>query len=383
MNEPKQFEDTFVHDSSTPYEEEDEDLGPDEEFSEKPKRPPSTRYKRINKEKLGKKTTRIVKPKKRSFASLFYMAIIIGILIYIFKPELFHSAMKEVTQRTSQLTQREEKQARTPNLMRPPSRYEDKKPSEAFFDETRPVLPEYKEREKLPDQIPLPPLPVKKEAPPQIITTLPAAKYIPLPDLKPRGELPALRMAAQENSRLKDALNTLTKMPLSHLDAFRASVEHIIFLWAGVENLPDEKGVSERKIAVMEKAAGKPLRRSENLIKVWNKYVQSVSFDLFAQTIAKGEGIPIFFEEKNGELIIKETPLKTMAVLYPKLDIVMSQKVGIVDKLRTIEPASSFFIRLCKEDFECLASYDLMMESFGLNDYIQMLQDTPEQVYDL
>ena len=51
--------------------------------------------------------------------------------------------------------------------------------------------------------------------------------------------------------------------------------------------------------------------------------------------------------------------------------------------MKTIEPVSSFLLKSCGSDMECLAAYDMLMETLGFSpEDLKILQDKPLSVYD-
>lgn len=387
MQEPKQFEDLFVHDGDIPPEEEEEDLGRDDEFAGRPL--PAYRKKRD-----------IVPPKPSGgcLKPLFFLFILAVCLIYVFRPDLWNNmtlrlraalnipaaAPEHGTVRYALETPPGTVQIALPPVP-VPEKEEDRYsppqlPAERYYDfpETDPVA--FSDR----PAAPLPSPPVRKQAearplPPSLSQTSPLPAPL-LPRLNGEGKVPDLLSVIRRNEVLKKKVQELNDMPAARMAGFRPAVEEIVFLWTGTDGLPDGPGLSARKRAVLAETGHLPAAEEEAL-KAWNDYIGRISFDLFAQIFAEQSGVPVSYDKNNGRAVILEGPIKTMALLFPKVNAAVESQVSEAGKLQAIEPASSFFLRLCRGDIECLASYDVLIETLGLKEHLTMLQTEPEKAY--
>ncbi|MGN0905482.1 MAG: hypothetical protein ACI4PW_10050 [Alphaproteobacteria bacterium] len=390
MTEPKQFEDLFVHDGDIPPEEEEEDLGRDDEFVGRPR--PSYRKKR---------DIAPPKPAGGCLKPLFFLFIIAVCLIYVFRPDLWNNMtvrlraalnMPAAAPEPGNVRYTLETPPKTVQIVLPPSPpvreeedngYDPLLPAEMYYDfpETDPVaLPNRQD-------VPLPPSPppsARKQAAPRPLPP-PRPEESPLPPPLPRlngeGEVPDLLSAVRRNETLKKKVQELNDMPAARMAGFRSAVEEIVFLWTRTNSLPDGPGLSARKTAVLARTGRLPASEEEAL-KAWNNYIGGISFDLFAQIFAEQSGVPVSYDKNNGHAVILEGPIKTMALLFPKVNAAVESQASEAGKLQAIEPASSFFLRLCRGDIECLASYDVLIEALGLKEYLTLLQTEPEKVYD-
>ncbi len=382
MKEPKQFEDLFVHDSDIPPEEEEEDLGRDDEFAGRPHVP---YYKKRD----------IVPPKPAGgcLKPLFFIFIIAVCLIYVFRPDLWNGMMMRLRTALNipaaapehgRVRYVYETPPETVQVVLPPSSPRDEEeedggyypllPAEMYYDfpKTDPTaLPSRRESS-------LPPPPAREQAPRTDVSPLTPP---PLPQLNGEGEVPDLLSAIRRNKALKEKVQALKDMPSARMADFRPAVEEIVFLWTGTDSLPDGPGLSERKTAVLARTGRLPASGEERL-KAWNDFIGHISFDLFAQIFAEQAGVPVAYDKNNGRAVILEGPIKTMALLFPKVNTAVESQVSRTGKLQAVEPASSFFLRLCRSDIECLASYDVLIETLGLKEYLTMLQTEPEKAYD-
>lgn len=383
MTEPKQFEDLFVHDGDIPPEEKEEDLGRDDEFAGRPR--PSYRKKR---------DIAPPKPAGGCLKPLFFLLIISLCLTYVLRPDLWNNMivrlraalnMPAAAPEPGNVRSTSETPPGTVQIVLPPSPparekqdngYDPLLPAEMYYDfpETDPVALPYRQDAPLPPLPPPPPPSARKQAAPRPLPP-------PLPRLNGEGEVPALLSAVRRNETLKKKVQELNDMPAARMAGFRSAVEEIVFLWTRTDSLPDGPGLSARKTAVLARTGHLPASEKEGL-KAWNHYIGRISFDLFAQIFAEQSGVPVSYDKNNGHAVILEGPIKTMALLFPKVNAAVESQASETGKLQAIEPASSFFLRLCRGDIECLASYDVLIETLGLKQYLTLLQTEPEKVYD-
>ncbi len=444
MSEPKSFEETFDHDPDEVYEEEEEqDLGRDEEFEGQPL-PSPPKEKEKAKERSSYKINR--KRKRRrddgeegdddtpsAGGCMKYVLFALGITalyLYTRDPREVRDAAMQTVQKIA--VRQSEGTKVLPEIPAAPQDGEKSGTGElpewmkAFWEtgdrndgakperetpvsgKTRKLTKDLKAGEKVLRPT-FPPPPEEGKKLPSVLLSLPE-KTTGLPNSKSRGCLPSLEKAMQKNDELKRTVERISQMTLNETDIFRSSVKNMIYQWADVDDLPDsDKDYSDRKTAIVNIIRTKPPKMikvydgsqivevidesvplpeppptlsEEGVAEKWNELMNEVVYDMLAQSVLKNAGIKSSYFENAGKLSFETSTLQIMADLYPLLGKVLAAKPDMKDKLKMIEPVSSFLLRSCGADMECLASYDLLMESLGFSaKELKILQEAPLSVY--
>ena len=109
----------------------------------------------------------------------------------------------------------------------------------------------------------------------------------------------------------------------------------------------------------------------------YKQFFAQTSASLLSQTVLKRLGLtPV-----NSPEMVTQAPVHTMAAVYPPLKAAMAGKANDPEKLRTVEPVSSFLLYVCKNNYECLASWDLLMDMLNIKQYAKRLEKAPETIY--
>ena len=309
MTGQESFEDRFDHDPNAVYEdEEDEDLGPDDEFADEPEK--------IKQPYSQKKRGRNLEPPKTggSVGALFKIVLSLCLIafcyFYIFRPEDFNTLRAKITQILA-----------------------------VEKDTGAPVLPLSKKE--------------KEETPQPQVQPLQHFSEIMLDG---SGTLPDFTEAAEKRPALNSYLTSAEKITFETLNTHHELVTNMIADWA--------EETDEEKIA-------------EIVQMPYTKFFYKTSASLLAQTLLKNAGLtPV----ASDHLLI-QSPIQTMAIVYPLLKEAMATKTTVQEQIRTIEPVSSFLIYVCRDDSECMASWDLLIDMLGVKQFAKRLEKAPETVY--
>lgn len=436
MSGQKSFEDTFDHDPNAVYEEEEEeDFGRDDEFKDLPLPEPPP-------EKEQKSSYKINRKRKRSNAEddsaapsvpgglmkyvLFALAVTAAYLYMQSPDEVKKAALQTV--RKNIITETGDKKdssadstvAQTKNTAMPDwlkayvasetsHQKNIAKEETPVSEKTRRLTKDLTAGEKvLKPTFPPPPDKIKEE--PSLLLNLPVAGTA-LPSSKARGLLPSLSAAMQQNDDLQQTVKRISQMTLNETDIFRDAVKNMIYQWADVDNIPDsDSDYSKRKTAIVDIIRTTPPKMikvfqgnkmvdvvdesvplpepppaltDEGVAEEWNRFSNEIFYDVFAQSILKNSGVKSAYFENAGKVSFEESTLQIMADLYPLLEQILPSKPNKKEKMKTIEPVSSFLLKSCGSDMECLASYDMLMETLGFSpEDLKILQDKPLSVYD-
>lgn len=439
MSGQKSFEDTFDHDPNAIYEEEEEeDLGRDDEFKDLPlPEPPSAKEK-----KLSRNSYKINRKRKRGSSDnddddglpshggclkyVLFALCITAVYLYMKGPDEVKEMTLQTVQKTivkevdknilpavKQVAQR--KNTEMPDWLKSFVNTETNLQGNESQEETpqsgktRKLTKDLKSGEKVLKPT-FPPLPDKIKEEPSLLLNLPVTGTA-LPNSKGRGLLPSLSAAAQKNDDLHQTVKRISQMTLNETDIFRSAVKNMIYQWADVDNIPDsDSDFSERKAAIVDIIRSTPPKMikvfqgnkmvdiidesvplpepppaltDEGVANEWNKFSNEIFFDVFAQSILKNSGVKSVYFENAGKVSFEESTLQIMADLYPLLEKILSAKPNKKEKMKMIEPVSSFLLKSCGSDMECLASYDMLMETLGFTpEDLKILQDKPLSVYD-
>lgn len=439
MSEPKSFEETFDHDPDTAYEaEEEQDLGRDTEFegqplpaSAKEKTKERTSYKINRKRKRRADNGGIDDDAPSSGGCLKYVLFVLGITalyLYTRDPKEVKEAALQTVQKIaisqskgskvmpviSPANQVQKKGTEPPDWLKVFLETDEQESNQSIEKEKivsgkmRELTKDLKAGEKVlrPTFSPLPETGIKT---PSVLLDLPE-KPTGLPNSKARGSLPSLETAMQKNDALKQTVERISQMTLNETDIFRSAVKNMIYQWADVDGLPDsDKDFSERKTAVVNIIRTTPPKMikvydgaqivevidesvplpepppalsDEGVAEQWRKLTEEIVYELLAQSVLKNAGIMTHYFERSGKISFETSTLQVMADMYPLLEKLLASKPKMKDKMKMIEPVSSFLLRACGSDMECLASYDLLMESLGFSaQELKVLQDAPLSVY--
>lgn len=344
MADIKTFEDKFDHDPNAVREEEpDWDLGPDDEFEE---------------ERARRKSYR---PKKRKTAEIgcfggivgatFRIALSLGMIAafyhYITHPEEMKDLSKGLESVQNAIAEftaadQEERKDRTPQS------YPIDRPDEMLQtvqSEKPPVLSiERKPLSAVPSSVPL------------YASAEPARGKQDEIVLYGAGILPDFSTAAKKNPSLNAYRDKAMDMTFETLDTFHALVKDMIAEWAGETD--------EQKIA-------------EIVQMPYKTFFYKTSAFLLSQTVLPQAGLT----PEKSERLIRQSSVQTMALLYPKLREAMAVKTTVQDQIKTIEPVSSFLIYICRDESECMASWDLLIDMLGVKQFSQRLEKAPESIY--
>ena len=431
------FEDLFDHDPNDKYEEEEEeDLGRDDEFAGQPlpdyaekglKRKIASKLKTKNPSKINRKRQSSAQdgddvPHGGVMKYVFFGLCVAATYLFFYAPQ---ETKEFAIQAVDDFTGQEQEVSRSvvsavsktpvvdtaaPEWLKAwqqaqtavPEKKTEEKSREYKTGATRKLTEEYKNNGKVLDPKAHPLKSMSKDISYLVTTKVISSK---LPNSKARGALPALHKAARANEKLEQRLNDISHMNLNEADVFRSFAVNLIYLWAGVTDLPDEpEGYSQRKAAVVEISRSTPLkmRREADGVEVidpnfplppppppisdeetmaeWDKLSNEIVYDLFLQSILKNAGIKYVYNETSGTAVFN--PLQVMADLLKPLTEVLAQKKTEAEKMKLIEPVSSFLLNACGKDMECLGSYDLFMETLGFSEKeTSILQKNPQSVY--
>lgn len=183
-------------------------------------------------------------------------------------------------------------------------------------------------------------------------------KEQPVPQIILRGSgiLPDYSTVAKQKNALNFHLIKADQIRFATLDTYHDLLQTLIYDWTG-ENDP----------AKIQQMTGLP----------YQQFVNQVSASLLSQTVLRQAGLT----PANNKRKILQDPIQAMAAVYPRLKEAMATKKTVRDQLKTLEPVSSFLIYICNNSFECLASWDLLIDMLGAKKYAQILEKSPEIIY--
>ncbi len=320
MPEIKSFEDKFDHDPNSVREKDDSDwdLGPDDEFAED-----HTRNRSWYPEK--RKT-----PKSGCFGGLFKITLSLGMIalfyLYIFKPDTFTDLQNNVInlQKTIRKTVSSNQSGQAPVLSMNRTT-----PSSGGLS-SRPAPSAEQRRAQQTDNTAI--------------------------VLSGAGFLPDFTTVAKKKPSLNDYPATAKQLDFESLDTYHALVKNMIAEWTGETD--------EQKIA-------------ETVQMPYKNFFNRISALLLSQTVLTQAGLT----PENSDRLISQSPVQAMALLYPKLRDAMATKTTVQNQIRTIEPVSSFLIYICRDEPECMASWDLLIDMLGAKQFSQRLEKAPETIY--
>ena len=314
----KSFEDQFDHDPDAVYEEEEEaDLGLDDEFAA-PK-------KASKRSKMKPPPEKHSLPKIGCFSGVFKIFLSLGLIIffaaYLLYPDVFAGIRKKVT-----------------NLSLP-ERHSNAPVSPLT---TKPAAIPYSARERVEtDYV------IKKPSPKQ---------ELPKIFLPGGGFLQDFSTASEKKPSLNTYLSEAGRITYETLDTYRGLVKKLIEDWTGET---DEERISQ--IVGLS----------------YHQFFNQTSAFLLAQTLLKQtDQVSVGIDK-----IIVESPPHIMAAVYPPLKLAIASKTSLPAQLQTLEPISSFLIYVCKDEPECMASWDLLIEMLGFQRYAKRLEKAPETIY--
>lgn len=170
------------------------------------------------------------------------------------------------------------------------------------------------------------------------------------------GVLPDFKTVAKQNPALNSYLIMADRITFETLDTHHNLVAKMIADWA--------KESDEEKIA-------------EIVQMPYKQFFARTSASLLSQTLFKRIGLtPV-----NTTTLVAQAPVHVMAAVYPPLKAAMAGKTNDPDKLRTAEPVSSFLLYMCRSNYECLASWDLLIDMLNIKQYAKRLEKAPETIY--
>lgn len=184
----------------------------------------------------------------------------------------------------------------------------------------------------------------------------PKPQTVPYVILHGAGVLPDFSTAAKQNPALNTYLIAADKITFETLDTHHHLVQKMIADWS--------KETDEEKI-------------SEIVQMPYKEFFARTSATLLSQTLLKRIGLtPV-----NAPELVTQSPVHVMAAVYPPLKAAMAGKANVPAKLQTAEPVSSFLIYICRGNYECMASWDLLMDMLNIKQYAKRLEKAPETIY--
>lgn len=346
MTGTEEFEDRFNHDPGAVYEEEEIDLGPDDEFAD------TRRSKNTAKPEPKKRFKRMRSPSGCLFRlSLLILkaALSIGLItlayLYIFNPEKLGPLQKYLPARTAP-----EKQETKPaaQIQLPSGRGTIIPPDEPV--QPPPAAP----AESV--SVPAPESPARRREPAEPMAE-PLSMELPELNIRGAGSVPDFITASARNPSLRIYVTRANGLRFGNLDGFRDMIDDMIFDWTGA---PDD--------IALEEMTGMP----------FGDFYNRVAFTVLSRTVLVQAGLT----PSGDETLIEEKPVQAMAAVYPLLKSAISNKPTIRAQLKTVEPVSSFLLDSCSNEIECLASWDLLIDMLGLKQYAQILERTPDKIYE-
>lgn len=180
----------------------------------------------------------------------------------------------------------------------------------------------------------------------------------PVPQIVLRGSgiLPDYSTVAKQKNALNFHLIEADQIRFETLDTYHDLLQNLIFDWTG-----------ESDPAKIQQMTGMP----------YQQFVNRISASLLSQTVLRQAGLT----PANNRRMILQDPVQAMAAVYPRLKEAMATKKTVRDQLKTIEPVSTFLIYICNDSSECFASWDLLIDMLGAKKYAQLLEKSPEVIY--
>lgn len=357
MTGQESFEDRFDHDPNAVYEdEEDEDLGPDDEFADEhaqkktssPKKQPPAHLRVRNLEP----------PKTGGFVGMIFqiflsLCVIAACYFYFCRPEDFGKVKEKAAEIKEKITEmlpfeKNGEEAPLPSLKKPEAPVTEK--NEKIVEKPAEKHSALREEEsdgkttigtRMLSVVTAPSAPVGK-----------TDKIV----LYGSGMLPNFSDSLQKRPSLKAHLTAAEQITFETLNTHHELVKNMIAEWAGETD--------EEKIA-------------EIVEMPYTQFFYKTSAALLAQTLLKGVGLATVTSERT----IVQSPIHIMAAVYPPLKEAMAGKPNIQEQIRTFEPVSSFLIYACHDDPECMASWDLLIDMLNIKQFSKRLEKAPETIY--
>lgn len=174
--------------------------------------------------------------------------------------------------------------------------------------------------------------------------------------LRGAGSLPDFATAAKLNPDLYDYADALHRLRFETLDEHHNLVRRMIASWTR-ESAPEK----------IEALTGVP----------YKTFFNRVSARVLSQTVLPKAGLT----PTAGDAMIAQDPVQIMATVYPYMKIAIANKTTARGVLGSVEPVSSFLLHVCRDDTECLGSWDLLIDMLGLGKYASLLEKYPETIY--
>lgn len=346
MTGTEEFEDRFNHTPGTAYEEEEIDLGPDDEFAG------SRRSKNAVRTEPKKRFKKMRSPSGcmiRLSLLILKAAVSIGLItlacLYIFNPEKLGPLQKYLPART---VSEKQKAKPVPEIPLPSGRGMIAPPAEPV-----PVQPAVQAE---PEPAPVPERTASPQRPQEPVAD-PLLMELPELNLRGAGSIPDFITASARNPSLRIYVTRANGLRFGNLDGFRNMIDSLIYDWTGA---PDD--------AALEEMAGMP----------FSEFYDRTAFHILSRTVLVQAGLT----PSGDENLIEEKPVQVMAAVYPLLKSAISNKQTVRAQLKTVEPVSSFLLHFCNNEIECLASWDLLIDMLGLKQYSQILERTPDKIYE-
>lgn len=174
--------------------------------------------------------------------------------------------------------------------------------------------------------------------------------------LRGAGSLPDFATAAKLNPDLYDYADALHRLRFETLDEHHNLVRRMIASWTR-ESAPEK----------IEALTGIP----------YKTFFNRVSARVLSQTVLPKAGLT----PTAGDAMIAQDPVQIMATVYPYMKVAIANKTTARGVLGSVEPVSSFLLHVCRDDTECLGSWDLLIDMLGLGKYASLLEKYPETIY--
>lgn len=194
--------------------------------------------------------------------------------------------------------------------------------------------------------------PVRKAAP--AVPAKPAAVSVLV--LRGTGSLPDFATAAKMNPELYAYADALHRLHFETLDKHHDLVRRMIASWT-------REGDPEK----IEALTGVP----------YKVFFDRISARVLSQTVFPKAGLT----PTTGDAMIVQDPVQIMATVYPYMKVAIARKTTARGVLESVEPVSSFLLHICRDDTECLGSWDLLIDMLGLGKYASLLEKYPETIY--
>lgn len=195
--------------------------------------------------------------------------------------------------------------------------------------------------------------PVRKKAAPDA-PAKPAVRSVLT--LRGAGSLPDFATAAKLNPDLYDYADALHRLRFETLDKHHDLVRRMIASWTR-ESAPEK----------IESLTGVP----------YKTFFNRISARVLSQTVLPKVGLT----PTADDAMIAQDPVQIMATVYPYMKVAIANKTTARGVLGSVEPVSSFLLHVCRDDTECLGSWDLLIDMLGLGKYASLLEKYPEIIY--